>query len=150
MTTQAVRSALRSALVAVAAAALCAAAAVPANAAQRDRPDAAPAAVGAPVAMSVPTPMAVDGDMTVMDTRPPGCSWRFKDPNVRYRTINRYTYMHEMSNPPVCAPHGPILGTLSPGSTFRVYYSDPHATYWCYGYSVQIARLGYILCDAYD
>ncbi|MGQ0841862.1 hypothetical protein [Actinokineospora sp.] len=89
-------------------------------------------------------------DFTTMDTRPGGCSWRFKDPNPRQRTINRDTYMHEMSNPPVCAPHGPILGTLSRGSTFIVYYADSRSPYWCYGYSWQIARTGYILCDAYN
>jgi len=84
------------------------------------------------------------------DTRPPGCSHRFQDPNPRDRTINRDTYMHEMSNPPVCAPSGPILGTLSNNSTFRVYYADPLNPVWCYGYSVQIARTGYILCEAYS
>jgi len=140
MKTQVVRSALRGVL---AAAVLSVAVAVPANATPALSPDAAPAP-------AVRSTQVVDDGMSVMDTRPPGCSYRFKDPNVRVRTINRDTYMHEMSNPPVCAPHGPILGTLSRGSTFRVYYSDPYATYWCYGYSVQIARLGYILCDAYD
>lgn len=131
------RAVLRGVLAAVT---LCAAAALPVTTTAQAAPT-APAAAASP---------GVDDGMTIMDTRPPGCSYRFKDPNVRVRTINRYTYMHEMSNPPVCAPHGPILGTLSPGSTFRVYYADPYSPYWCYGYSVQIARLGYILCDAYN
>ncbi|MDQ3578571.1 MAG: hypothetical protein M3443_13460 [Actinomycetota bacterium] len=38
----------------------------------------------------------------------------------------------------------------SANSTFRVYYADPYSPLWCYGYSVQIARTGYILCEAYD
>ncbi|MDQ3401784.1 MAG: hypothetical protein M3548_00090 [Actinomycetota bacterium] len=97
------------------------------------------------------TSVAVPAEVSLMaDTRPSGCSWRFKDPNPRERRINRNTYMHEMSNPPTCAPHGPILGTLSANSTFRVYYADPYSPSWCYGYSVQIARTGYILCEAYD
>jgi hypothetical protein len=109
-------------------------------------------AAAAPASAQTPSPAVHDkgGGYTIMDTRPAGCSWRFKDPNVRERTINRYTYLHEMSNPPTCSPHGPILGTLSPNSTFRVYYADPYEPSWCYGYSVQIARLGYILCDAYN
>lgn len=89
-------------------------------------------------------------DVGTLDTRPPGCSSHFKDPNPRQRTVNRDTNMHEMSNPPVCAPHGPYLGALSKGSTFIVYYADPYAPLWCYGYSWQIARTGYILCEAYD
>lgn len=89
-------------------------------------------------------------DLTTMDTRPPGCSHHFKDPNPRERTIIRDTNMHEMSNPPVCAPHGPYIGALRAGSTFIVYYADPYAPLWCYGYSWQIARTGYILCEAYD
>jgi hypothetical protein len=93
---------------------------------------------------------APSGDVTTMDTRPPGCSSHFKDPNPRQRTVNRDTNMHEMSNPPVCAPHGPYLGALSRGSTFIVYYADPYSPLWCYGYSWQIARTGYILCEAYD
>lgn len=84
------------------------------------------------------------------DTRPSGCSHRFKDPNPRQRTVNRTTNMHEMSNPPVCAPHGPYIGALSQGSTFIVYHADPRSPLWCYGYSWQIARTGYILCEAYD
>ena len=87
---------------------------------------------------------------TLDDTRPSGCSHRFLDPNPRDRTVNRDTYLHEMSNPPVCAPSGPILGTLSKDSTFRLYYADPLNAAWCYGYSVQIARTGYILCEAYS
>ncbi|MPZ84296.1 MAG: hypothetical protein GEV28_29410 [Actinophytocola sp.] len=93
---------------------------------------------------------APSGDVGTADTRPPGCSSHFKDPNPRQRTINRDTNMHEMSNPPVCSPHGPYLGALRDGSTFIVYYADPVETYWCYGYSWQIARTGYILCEAYD
>jgi hypothetical protein len=101
--------------------------------------------------MGVTANAAPSGDVTTMDdTRPPGCSSHFKDPNPRQRTVNRDTNMHEMSNPPVCAPHGPYLGALSKGSTFIVYYADPYATLWCYGYSWQIARTGYILCEAYD
>jgi hypothetical protein len=91
------------------------------------------------------------GDVgTAADTRPPGCSSHFKDPDPRQRTVNRDTNMHEMSNPPVCAPHGPYLGALSKNSTFIVYYADPVEPLWCYGYSWQIARTGYILCEAYD
>jgi hypothetical protein len=93
---------------------------------------------------------APSGDVTVMDTRPPGCSSHFEDPNPRQRTVNRNTNMHEMSNPPVCSPHGPYLGLLSQGSTFIVYYNDPAEPLWCYGYSWQIAKTGYILCEAYD
>jgi hypothetical protein len=89
-------------------------------------------------------------DVGTADTRPPGCSSHFKDPNPRQRTVNRDTNMHEMSNPPVCAPHGPYLGALAQGSTFIVYYADPYAPLWCYGYSWQIAKTGYILCEAYD
>ncbi|MDQ3578570.1 MAG: hypothetical protein M3443_13455 [Actinomycetota bacterium] len=59
------------------------------------------------------TSVAVPAEASLMaDTRPSGCSWRFKVPNPHERRINRNTYMHEMSNPPTCAPHGPILGTL--------------------------------------
>lgn len=89
-------------------------------------------------------------DVATADTRPPGCAHHFKDPNPRQRTIIRDTNMHEMSNPPVCAPHGPYLGALRAGSTFVVYHADPYEPLWCYGYSWQIARTGYILCEAYD
>jgi hypothetical protein len=91
------------------------------------------------------------GDVSILtDTRPPGCSSHFKDPNPRQRTVNTNANMHEMSNPPVCSPHGPYLGVLSKGSTFIVYYADPVEPLWCYGYSWQIAKTGYILCEAYD
>ncbi|GLZ36409.1 hypothetical protein Acsp05_00340 [Actinokineospora sp. NBRC 105648] len=84
------------------------------------------------------------------DTRPPGCASHFRTPDVRERTINRDTYLHEMSNPPVCSPHGPVLGTMRAGSHFRVYHADPYEPLWCYGYSVQLGRTGYVLCEAYD
>ncbi len=98
----------------------------------------------------VPAAVPASADVSVQDTRPPECSSRFKDPNPRQRTIIRDTNMHEMSNPPVCSPHGPYIGALRAGSTFIVYHADPYEPYWCYGYSWQIARTGYILCDAYD
>lgn len=107
------------------------------------------AAVG--VGLGVPAAhAATPGDVTINDTRPPGCSWRFRDPNPRERVLNRATYLHEMSNPPTCAPHGPTLGQPDKGSHFIVYYADPYARLWCYGYSVQLGKTGYILCEAYD
>jgi hypothetical protein len=90
------------------------------------------------------------GDVHTADTRPPGCEFKFQDPNPRERVVNKETVIHEMSNPPVCSPHGPHIGTLSAQSHFVVYYADPQEPLWCYGYSVQIARTGYILCGDYD
>ncbi len=108
-------------------------------------------AVGAVTAMAGTATAAPAGDVGALDdTRPPGCSSHFKDPNPRQRTVNTDAVMHEMSNPPVCSPHGPYLGVLSKGSTFIVYYADPVEPLWCYGYSWQIARTGYILCQDYD
>src|SRR6476469_4902586 len=98
----------------------------------------------------VPAALPADAGASVQDTRPPGCSSHFKDPNPRQRTIIRDTTLPEMSNPPVCSPHGPYLGALRAGSTFVVYYADPAEPLWCYGYSWQLARTGYILCEAYD
>jgi hypothetical protein len=98
----------------------------------------------------VPAAVPASADVSVQDTRPPGCSSHFKDPNPRQRTIIRDTNLHEMSNPPVCSPHGPYLGVLRAGSTFVVYHADPYEPLWCYGYSWQLARTGYILCEAYD
>ena len=83
--------------------------------------------------------------------RPAGCSSHFGDPNVRERTINSSgADLHNMSNPPTCSPHGPYMGHLSPGSHFNVYYADPAEPNWCYGYSIQLARKGYILCSDYS
>lgn len=107
-------------------------------------------ALAAAVLVGLAPGVASASELTTTDTRPPGCSHHFKDPNPRQRTIIRDTNMHEMSNPPVCAPHGPYLGALRAGSTFIVYHADPYAPLWCYGYSWQIARTGYILCEAYD
>ncbi|MBB4909912.1 hypothetical protein [Actinophytocola algeriensis] len=98
----------------------------------------------------VPAAVPASADVSVQDTRPPECASHFKDPNPRQRTINRDTNLHEMSNPPVCSPHGPYLGALRAGSTFIVYHADPYEPLWCYGYSWQLARTGYILCEAYD
>lgn len=98
----------------------------------------------------VPAAIPADAAASTQDTRPPGCASHFKDPNPRQRTVNRDTNMHEMSNPPVCSPHGPYIGALRAGSTFIVYYADPAEPLWCYGYSWQLARTGYILCEAYD
>src|SRR3954452_19995683 len=67
-------------------------------------------------------------------TRPPGCSSHFKTENIRARTINKNTNMHEMSNPPTCSPHGAYLGMLPTGSEFLVYYADPVESNWCYGW----------------
>jgi hypothetical protein len=77
---------------------------------------------------------------------PPGCANHWKEPNVRDRTINRETYLHEMSAN--CVPYGPIDGNLPAPSTFRLYFADPYEPAWCYGYSVNLARKGYVLCDA--
>lgn len=77
---------------------------------------------------------------------PAGCGYRWRDPNVRTRTINRDTYLHRMSDR--CYPNGPVNGTVKQGSTWRVYFADPYQPSWCYGYSVNLARKGYILCDA--
>ena len=83
-------------------------------------------AAGAVTAMAGTATAAPAGDVGALDdTRPPGCSSHFKDPNPRQRTVNTDAVMHEMSNPPVCSPHGPYLGVLSKGSTFIVYYADP-------------------------
>jgi hypothetical protein len=102
------------------------------------------------VALLLPTAVPAAADVSVQDTRPPQCASHFKDPNPRQRTVIRDTYLHEMSNPPVCSPHGPILGTLRAGSTFVVYHADPYEPLWCYGYSWQLGRTGYILCEAYN
>jgi hypothetical protein len=83
-------------------------------------------------------------------TRPPGCSSHFKDRNIRVRTINKDSNMHEMSNPPVCSPHGPILGMVRDGTEFHVYYADPSDSNWCYGWSAYLNRRGYILCSDYS
>jgi hypothetical protein len=100
--------------------------------------------------VSPPTALAASsGGFMASDPRPPGCAWRFKDPNPRERVLNRATYLHEMSNPPTCSPHGPTLGQPDKGSHFTVYYADPREPLWCYGYSVQLNRTGYIRCDAY-
>jgi hypothetical protein len=108
------------------------------------------AAVIALVPVALVPAVPASADVSVQDTRPPQCSGRFKDPNPRQRTIIRDTNLHEMSNPPVCSPHGPYLGALRAGSTFVVYHADPYEPLWCYGYSWQLARTGYILCEAYD
>jgi hypothetical protein len=81
---------------------------------------------------------------------PPGCEQYAGTINVRERRLNRDSYLHQMSNAPTCSPHGPVLGTMKKGSTFRVYYADRREPLWCYGYSVQLARKGYMLCEAYD
>lgn len=81
---------------------------------------------------------------------PPGCEQYAGTINVRERRLNRNSYLHQMSNAPKCSPHGPNLGTMKTGSTFRVYYADRREPQWCYGYSVQLARKGYMLCEAYD
>jgi len=104
----------------------------------------------AAAAVTVAAGTATAAPAGIQDTRPPGCSSHFKDPDPRQRTINRDTNLHEMSNPPVCAPHGPYLGALRKDSTFVVYYADPYEPLWCYGYSWQLAKTGYILCEAYD
>lgn len=83
-------------------------------------------------------------------TRDPRCSAHFRTRNPRTRVINKEAYLHEMSNYPVCSPHGPNLGTMHTGSHFIVYYADPSEHFWCYGYSVQLARDGYVLCSDYD
>ena len=82
-------------------------------------------------------------------TRPPECSRWFGDPNVRERIIDKQggTYLHEMSNPPICAASGPLLGTMNYRSRFNVYYADPRGS-WCYGFSVQLGRRGYVLCSS--
>jgi len=82
-------------------------------------------------------------------TRPPQCSSHFKDRNVRERIVDASppgAYLHEMSNN--CSAAGPNLGTMSPGSHFRLYYADTVQTYMCYGYSYQLAKNGYIYCGS--
>ncbi len=80
------------------------------------------------------------------DNRPAHCSYRFRDANPRERKIDvDNTQMHAMSDR--CFPDGPYLGRLSKGSTFIVYHADPIQPSWCYGYSWQIAKKGYILCS---
>ncbi|MCP9490773.1 MAG: hypothetical protein MSC31_13000 [Solirubrobacteraceae bacterium MAG38_C4-C5] len=81
---------------------------------------------------------------------PAGCEKYAGTINVRERRVNRDSYLHVMSNAPKCSPHGPNLGTMKKGSTFRVYFADSREPLWCYGYSVQLARKGYMLCEAYD
>jgi hypothetical protein len=77
---------------------------------------------------------------------PAGCSNHCKAIDVRSRTINKNTYLHEMSLN--CVPYGPVDGTMVQGSHFDVYFSDPYEPSWCYGYSVQLARKGYVLCSS--
>jgi hypothetical protein len=77
---------------------------------------------------------------------PPGCGHHCKAINSRTRVINKDTYLHEMS--PACVPYGPVNGTVPQGSHFNVYFSDPYEPLWCYGYSVNLARKGYILCSS--
>lgn len=82
-------------------------------------------------------------------TRPPQCSAHFKDRNVRERVVDASwpgAYLHEMSNG--CSAAGQNLGTMAPGSHFRLYYADPVQTYMCYGYSYQLAKNGYIYCGS--
>jgi hypothetical protein len=102
--------------------------------------------------VGLPTAVAI-ADVTPYDdpgTRPPGCGSHFKDRDPRERTVNKASVLHEMSNPPVCSPHGPVLGNMIATSHFVVYYADPGDPLWCYGYSVQLAKDGYMLCSDYD
>jgi hypothetical protein len=85
-------------------------------------------------------PMTGPGDL------PPGCSNHWKTPDVRVRNVARDTYIHEMSNN--CVPYGPVDGTVPASSTFRLYFADPYDANWCYGYSVNLSKLGYVECDA--
>jgi hypothetical protein len=77
---------------------------------------------------------------------PSGCSNHWKTPDVRIRYMERETYIHGMSNN--CVPYGPVNGSVPKDSTFRLYFSDPYEPAWCYGYSVNLSKLGYVLCDA--
>ncbi|HEX2571780.1 MAG TPA: hypothetical protein VH877_19645 [Polyangia bacterium] len=63
---------------------------------------------------------------------------------TRYITVDG-AYLHMMSNS--CVPYGPINGSMSINSTFMLYFSDPYEPSWCYGYSVQLAKKGYVLCQ---
>lgn len=100
--------------------------------------------VAGPDAALAPTGSAVI--MADASDLPPGCANHWKTPNVRERRLTRNTYLHEMSNN--CVPYGPINGTVLANSIFRLYFADPYEPAWCYGYSVNLARKGYVLCDA--
>ncbi len=76
---------------------------------------------------------------------PPGCQNHWKTPDVRERSPDRDTYLHTMSN--ACYANGPINGTVPANSTFRLYFADPYQPSWCYGYSVNLAKKGYVLCE---
>jgi hypothetical protein len=100
-------------------------------------------AVGAP---EVDDTGSIQQAASCLTDLPPGCCNHWKDPNVRTRYINKANaYLHMMSNN--CVPYGPINGTMSLNSTFMLYFSDPYEPYWCYGYSVQLAKKGYVLCE---
>lgn len=97
-------------------------------------------------AFAVPLAVAFADDA---GTRPAHCSAHFKDRNVRERVVDAPypgAYLHEMGNN--CAASGQNLGTMSPGSHFRLYYADPVQTYMCYGYSYQLQKNGYIYCGS--
>ena len=97
--------------------------------------------VDSPALLQLPPSAAVSAS-----DLPPGCGNHWKDPDPRTRHLKSETYMHEMSTS--CVPYGPIDGSVSSGSTFIVYFSDPFEPNWCYGYSWQLARKGYVLCGA--
>lgn len=97
---------------------------------------------------NVNAPAEADGQVHEMDgcDLPAGCGNHCKAIDVRRRTINKDTYLHEMSAN--CVPYGPVDGTMSLNSHFDVYFSDPYEPNWCYGYSLQLARKGYVLCSS--
>lgn len=111
---------------------------------------AALAAASPASAIVLTDPIAPDATFAPAASLPPGCSDHDKTPDVRQRTANRDTYLHEMSA--ACYPNGPVDGTVPNQSTFRLYWQDTQGTHhndaYCYGYSVNLGKLGFILCDA--